>query len=291
MTSESLAQNSDQEDVVKLSTYISPYAGLIFQGSLETEQIGVAHKRGDFNAFDTDFDLLVDVKGNSKNATGYAFGLTYGSIWKKNDRKWNPGLEFDLFYTNSDHKSELANPSTEEVVNMNGVNQDSVIEFVEEHYGAGHHTFSNTMTIATWNAAVNLTLAYSISPKVSINSGLGLGFSAMTLGNAESRQTGPAPANPGYETTNDNGGGPVNHFNNQTKASSNLMFVQFRLGTKIQLNRKVALSIDARGIYRGESEFTFGSTKYTDHAPTDNWKYLTGKGVGVVLTTGLIIFL
>ncbi len=289
-TNESFAQESPQVGS-KLTTYIQPYGGLLVQGALNSEQSGVAHKRGDFNAFGTNFDLVVDVKGKSENATGSIFGLTYGSIWKKNSRKLNAGLEFDLFYTNSKHDSKLANPNTEEVANINGANADSVIEFVEEHYGPGHHTFSNTMTMTSLNAAVNLTLSYSITPKISINTALGLGFSAITLRNAESLQTSPAAANPGYETTSDNGGGPVNHFNSQTKASSNTQILQFRLGTKLELTPKVALNIDARGVYRGESEFTFGSTKYTDHPPTDNWNYSIDGGIGFMLTAGLSISL
>ncbi len=120
-TNESFAQESPQVGS-KLTTYIQPYGGLLVQGALNSEQSGVAHKRGDFNAFGTNFDLVVDVKGKSENATGSIFGLTYGSIWKKNSRKLNAGLEFDLFYTNSTHDSKLANPNTEEVANINGAN-------------------------------------------------------------------------------------------------------------------------------------------------------------------------
>ena len=286
MTTESLAQ----EYVSKLSTYISPYVGLAFQESLETEQNSVAHKRGNFNAFDTDFDLVVDVKGISNQAIGYVFGLTYGSVWQKKNSKWKPGFEFDLFYTKSNHESKLVNPKTEEVTNVNGDSLNYIIELVEEHYGAGHHKFSNKMEMTSLNTAINFTLSYSINDKVSIYGALGLGFSVLTMTNAESKQSSPASANSDYEITKVTGG-PVNHFNSQTKSSSNLMFAQFRLGTKISLSHHFAVCIDARGMYRGKSEFTFGSTKYTDHPPTDNWRYSIGNGVGIVLTTGLIISL
>ncbi len=290
MTTESFAQNLHQEDSIKFSTYITPYTGVLFQGELDVEQNGVAHKRGDFNAFDTDFDLLVDVKGKSNQAVGYVFGVTYGSVWQKKNSKWKPGFEFDLFYTKSNHESKLVNPKTEEVTNVNGDSLNYIIELVEEHYGAGHHKFSNKMEMTSLNTAINFTLGYSINDKVSIYGALGLGFSGLTMTNAESKQSSPVSANSDYEITNVTGG-PVNHFNSQTKSSANLMFAQFRLGSKISLNHHFALCIDARGLYRGKSEFTFGSTVYSDHPPTNSWQYSIDKGVGVVLTAGLIISL
>ena len=274
-----------------MSTYITPYGGLVLQGVINTEQTGTAHKRGNYNMFGTDFDLQVKVKGERKSTMGYTYGLTYGSLWNKEGRKLNPGFEIDLFHNNASHKSKLSNPSTEEVTNVFGPNRDSVLALIKEHYDAGHHKFSNTMTMNSWNAAANLTLSYNFSSKISINGALGVGFTAAKLKKAESLQSSPAPVDPGYETTTDNGGGLVNHFNSQPNASNNLMFGQFRLGTKIQLMKNLALRIDARGMFMGESNFIFGSTKYTDHAPTDNWTYMIDKSVTYMITTGLCVYL
>jgi hypothetical protein len=278
-----------QENEVKTTSYFAPYVGVNFQGKLNAEQTGTAHKRGNYNAFGTDFDLNVKVEGESKSAVGATFGFTYGNRWTKQDRKWNPGIEIDLFHTVGKHESELSNPENEEVSNMVGPNQDKVIELVDEHYGKGHHNFANSMTMTSWNTAGNFTLSYTINEKVSFNTALGVGFSAITLLDAESLQTSPAEAVPGYETTKDNGGGAVNHYNTKTVAYNNVLFGQLRFGTKIQFTPKIAWSLDARGTYRGATEFTFGSTKYTDHAPTDNWNYSIEKAIGVMLTTGLAI--
>ena len=168
---------------------------------------------------------------------------------------------------------------------------DSLFSLVGQYYGAGKHTFSNTMTMNSWNAAVNLTLSYDFSSKISVNGALGAGFTAVTLKNGVSLQSGPAPADPGFEATTDNGGGVVNHFNSQPNASDNLMFGLLRLGTKIELVENVALRIDARGMYMGESTFVFGSTVYTDHAPTDNWTYMIDKGITYAITVGLRVSL
>lgn len=272
-------------------TYIIPYGGLTLQGVSNVEQTGTAHKRGINNEFDTDFDLHVKVAGESKSTVGYTYGFTYGSMWSKSGRKLNPGFEIDIFHNSTSHESKLSNQNNEEVTILAGSNANAVHALVEEHYGAGHHKFSNTMTMNSWNAATNFTLSYDFSTKISVNSGLGIGFSAVKLREAKSFQSSPAPADPGYETTNDNGGGIVNHFNSQPDASNNLMIGQFRLGAKIQLAQKVALQIDARGMYRNKGNFIFGSTKYKDHAPTDNWTYMINRGVTYMLTAGLCISL
>lgn len=270
-------------------TYIIPYGGINLQGVSKVEQTGTAHKRGLNNEFDTDFDLHVNVTGKSKTTVGYTYGFTYGSVWSKSGRKLNLGFETDIFHNNSSHQSELSNSNTEEVTILAGSNANAVRDLVEEHYAAGHHKFSNTMTMNSWNAATNLTLSYDFSTKISVNGGLGIGFCALKLKEAESFQSSLAPADPGYETTNDNGGGIVNHFNSQPNASNSLMFSQLRLGTKIQLINNVALKLDARGMYAGESKFVFGSTKYSDHAPTDHWTYSIARSVLCVITLGLIV--
>ena len=282
---------SAQDNGTNMSTYLSPYAGVTFQGVVNTKQTGTAHLRGNFNVFSTDFDLQVIVTGESASTMGYTYGFTYGSVWKKEGRKLNPGFEIDVFQNSSAHESKLSNPNTEVVANVVGPNRDSVLGLVGQYYGAGKHTFSNTMTMNSWNAAVNLTLSYDFSSKISVNGALGAGFTAVTLKNGVSLQSGPAPADPGFEATTDNGGGVVNHFNSQPNASDNLMFGLLRLGTKIELVENVALRIDARGMYMGESTFVFGSTVYTDHAPTDNWTYMIDKGITYAITVGLRVSL
>lgn len=268
-------------------TYIAPYGGLIVLAESGIKQTGTAHFRGINNKYDTDFDFHVEVEGESKSTVGYTYGFTYGSVWSKSERKLKFGFETDLFHIQGSHQSKLSNPNTEEVTILRGPNATSVYAFVEEHYGAGNHKFENTMTMSSWNAAANLTLSYNLSTKVSVNGGLGLGFSAVKLNDAKSLQSAPAPEEPGYETTMDNGGGIVNHFNSQPNASGTALFSQLRLGTKIQLIKNFALGMDARGIYTGENNFIFGSTKYSDHAPTDNWSYSIDSRVFYTISLGL----
>lgn len=162
---------------------------------------------------------------------------------------------------------------------------------VEEHYGAGHHVFANSMKLSSWNAAASLTLSYALSEKISLNGGLGVGFSAVTLKEAESKQSSPAPADPGFETTKDNNGGIVNHFNSRSIASCNVPFGQFRIGANFQLTNKLALTLEARSMLQGKGTYNFGSTIYSDHAPTNNWVYTIDKGYTQTLSMGLRISL
>jgi hypothetical protein len=69
------------------------------------------------------------------------------------------------------------------------------------------------------------------------------------------------------------------------------MISKFRIGAKIKLSKKIALQIDASGVTQGKGDFNFGSTKYIDHAPTDNWNYSINGGTSYQLTTGLSITL
>ena len=272
-------------------SYIQLYGGWGLQGSMNTEQIGVAHKRGDFNEFDTDFDLQVKVNGKSDLANFYTTGIVMGHIWKKNERNWHPGFELDLSRMYGNHNTTLVNQEDQEINNLNGANGDDVIALVKEYYGKGLHNFSNTMNMETWNVLGNFILTVNINPITSVYTGFGFGFSSVLLKNAQSLQTSPAENPPGYETTTDNGGGAVNHFNGQPNASSILPFGQARIGTKIDISNKIAFLIDMRIFYRGKGDFTFGSTQYTNHAPTDHWRYSTDRGIGMMLNVGVLFSL
>ena len=282
------AQNEKIHDTKKYSTYLAPYAGVLFQRSQNVSLNSNVYKIGKFNYFNTDFDLIVDLIGKTDNTTGSIGGLTYGTLWHNDHSKFKHGFELDLFYKRSDHNSKLDNPDVEQIKNVNGPNIDSIINFINKEFCVHCHKFHNTMTMSSWNTAVNYILSYVISKKVSINGAVGLGLSFISLGNAVGLQEEPASPGEIYEFTKDNGGGPVNHFNSQPNANSKTVFAQFRFGTRIQLHHKLELLVDTRCIYQGASKYTFGSTVYSDHSPTDSWQYSIDNGWGFSLTTGLV---
>jgi hypothetical protein len=277
------AQTSD----IQSGSYVQLYGGWGIQGSVKTEQIGIVHKRGDFNEFDTDFDLHVKVSGKSNHANFYTTAMVMGHVWTKNERTWNPGFELDVSRTYGKFNGTLVNQNDQEVHSINGTNDADVLELVKEHYGTGRHIFSNTMNMETWNLAGSFTFTVRINPKTSMYSGYGFGFSAVLFSDAQNLQISPAQSPPGYETTIDNGGGPVNHFNGKPKASSMLLYGQARLGAKIDVSKRFAFLIDTRVFCRDKGDFTFGSTQYSDHAPTNHWEYSIDKSTGIMLTVGV----
>lgn len=280
-----------QSDAQKNNSYIQVYGGLGMQGSAKTTQTGVAHKRGDYNAFDTDFDLHVNVDGKTDVSSYYSTGLVFGHSFIKEDRLFNPGFEIDFSRAHGKQAGNLVNAFDEEVHNINGPNSAQVLALVEEEYGAGHHSFYNKMDMSALNLAGNFTLTTNINKKMQAYGGIGFGLSGVTLSDAKSLQTSPANAVAGYETTTDNGGGLVNHFNGGNKAQANLTFFQARFGAKASFTKKISLIVDIRGYYRGKADFNFGSTRYSDHAPTDHWVYSMNNGKGILLSAGLNVTL
>ena len=278
-----------QDKASTTSTYITPYAGVMMQGAANVEQTGTANFRGSYNASGTDFNLKVRVTGESESTMGYTYGFTYGTMWNKEGRNLNTGFEVDVFHTNTGHESKLANPNTQEITNVVGPNSVALAAFIATNFAPGLHSFANSMTRKSWNAAANYIVSYNISPDFSVNAGLGLGFTAITLDEAKSLQSTPATSGQAFEMTTENGGGPANHFNSRTIASDNVMFTQFRIGSKYQVAQNVGIRFDARAMSVGESTFNFGSTKYSDHAPTDNWMYMIGQNTAYTITLGLCV--
>lgn len=281
-----------QQKQFNVTTYVNPYFGVNLSSKSNTTQTGTAHKRGNYNAFNTDFDLLVNVSGESESSIGTTYGINYGTTWNKTGSKLNSGFEIDVFQTSNKHESELSNTNDEQIGNVVGANLDSVSEFVKEHYGAGHHEFANSMTIKSTNFIGSYRFSYNFNPKFAIHSSIGLGISSIQLKDAISLQMHPAAADPGYETTKDNGGGAVNHFNSNNTAYCNTTLGKFKICSQLKLTSKLNWTVDLSATYRGNGDFTFGSTKYTDHAPTDNWNYSIEGGINsFIISTGISISL
>jgi opacity protein-like surface antigen len=276
-----------QDDVYKTGSYIQVYGGLGMQGSSKTKQTGVAYRRGNYNVFDTDFDLLVKLNGKTDVSSYYSTGVVFGHSFIKKDRLFNPGFEIDLSWANGKQTGTLVNKLDQQVNNINGPNRAQVLALIEEEYGAGHHSFYNEMDMSALNVAANFIVSTKINKMMQAYGGIGLGLSGVTLSDAQSLQTSPANAAVGYETTTDNGGGLVTHFNSGPKAKDNLTFFQARFGAKAMITDHISFLIDMRAYYRGKADFTFGSTRYSDHAPTSNWDYRMNNNKGIMLSAGL----
>lgn len=234
-------------------------------------QIGTAHKRGDFNEFDTDFDLNVLVNGECKAVTSYGASISAKQFNTRNDKTWHIGygLSFNLFRSNI--ISKLSNDKNEIVSNINGPNGNEVIDFVNEHYGAHHHIFENEMNLNFYSTTGKIILQKSLNEKTSIETSLGFGVTLLEAKNAISRQLSPSSTPPGFETTVDEDGGAVNHFNGKNNATGIARNLNWEIGVSKKIKDNLAFIIKGSSTCIGNSNFTFGSTQYSDHAPTDHW--------------------
>lgn len=278
------AQSAEHESKTQ---YVRFYGTAQLLGAIDVTQSGVAHKRGDYNEFSTDFDMNVHVAGQTSKATELGYGIAIGQEFIRfND--WHIVGEVDLQWGQSNSSSTLVNPEDEIVSHVVGDSGEQVIEFVNDHYGKGHHRFANTMQMNRFNAGLNLLAMKSISEQSELFFGYGRQFSMIQMSDALCLQTSPANDPPGHETTADLDGGAVNHFNTRNYANGQSKGHQFRLGLRHSIHPGLMISVQYQLTLMGSSNYTFGSTHYLDHVPTSQWNYqmaehaLQGLNVGLV---------
>ena len=253
------------------SSFFDITGGFGVSTPMQFTQIGTAHKRGDFNAFDTDFDLNVLVKGKCNAVTNYGVNISSNHLRQNQEGKWSFGGGLDFSYNQSKILVELANESAEVVSNINGPNGIEVIDFVNEHYSAHHHIFENEMELNSYSTNVKIILQKSLSERTSIQTSIGAGVSVLQAKNAISRQLSPSATPPGFETTVDENGGAVNHFNGKNNAIGIANNLNFEIGVSQKIKNNLSLIAKGIAARTGNSNFTFGSTQYSDHPPTDAW--------------------
>ena len=253
------------------SSYFEISGGFGVNTPMQFTQIGTAHKRGDFNAFDTDFDLNVLVKGECNAVTNYGVNISANQLQQNQVGKWSFGGGLNFSYNQSKILVELANENAEVVSNINGPNGVEVIDFVNEHYSAHHHIFENEMELITYSTNAKIILQKSVSEKTSVQTSIGVGISVLQAKNAISRQLSPSSTPPGFETTVDEDGGAVNHFNGKNSATGIANNLNWEIGVSQKIKNNLSLIAKGIAVRTGNSNFTFGSTQYSDHPPTDHW--------------------
>lgn len=257
--------------------YLGAFGGVGITDNQNVEQTGVAHKIGTFNDGLTDFDLLVDVKGKAKRKTSGLAGVQLGYEWASMSSKIKPAFELEMMYLGASQNSNLANPNTEGVANTTatGSARDAIDTAVASHYGAGEHTFQNHTNMKIGLLMANGVFTYETNSMFKPYAGVGIGLALVNMTSASSLQTNPlldgSSATAGCETTV--GGGCVNHFNSKTKSSDYALAGQVKLGLRAEVNKNVSAFVEYRYLHIDSTEFTYGSTVYADHPPTDNWNY------------------
>lgn len=88
--------------------------------------------------------------------------------------------------------------------------------------------------------------------------GLGIGSAITSISNADSLQLAPLEAN-------------VNHYNGNTHDKGVTFAAQVKAGLTFDINPNFNIFAEYRGLYMGDTHYMFGSTIYTNHAPTSSW--------------------
>ena len=262
--------------------YIGAFGGIGSTSGHAVEQSGIAHKgyahHGDYFSY----DLGVDVTGDNQHETNATFGGQIGYEWNTHSAI-SPAIEIEGAYLSANQRSDLVNPDDDSVSNIQvtaggvpvAVHDPIELAEVKAHVldtplSAGNHTFANSGKMQVALFSLNGVLTYKTGSKLKPYVGAGVGLAFVNMRDAVSQQTGPG----GTETGQVSVGGavvPINHFNSRDRASDITFAVQAKAGVRYQLSNRVSLFAEYRLIRLASTEYTYGSTVYYTHAPTDNW--------------------
>ncbi|NID16566.1 outer membrane protein [Luteibacter yeojuensis] len=257
--------------------YGSVFGGVGGGASQDARQSGRAHLRGDhaLPGF-KDFDLVVDGRGRARQGRSGLLGVHIGYRFARRDSGIVPAVELEGMHVSSRQTAHLRNPLASGVANIGSdasqAEREDPTSVVKDKFGPGEHRFSNRMHTDVRTAMLNLVLAYETGGFVEPYLGLGIGVAKLDAGRAVSYQTHPSGP---IELTPDTGE-KVNHFNSRNRASDIALAWQAKAGLRARMTRHVSAFVEYRMVRTGPADFTFGSTRYAGHAPTDHWRVKHG---------------
>ncbi len=222
------------------NVYIGAFGGWGSSDNFDVRQSGVAF----FTTPPLLTPLPVDATGDASFSTGFG-GIHIGYEWitpHYKDTLWTwavvPALEVEGIYFSHDIDSQ--------VVNVNP--------------RLGFHTFDDSFSAQGGLVLINGVLSFN-----HINSawhpyiGLGLGAAILSLSSADSLQV--VPPEP-----------LVNHFNSGTSDDDWTFAAQAKAGLRYNISQNFRIFAEYRYLYMGNTNFTFGATRYPTHVETTSWE-------------------
>lgn len=221
-------------------TYIGGFGGGIYSNSTHMYQMGTA-----FFTEANGGPLAVYAHGHTKSTSSGFGGLQIGYEWSQcpyniGCSNWSiaPAAELEAYWYSHTKKGHLINPTTR----------------LPEHDFLD--SFHMNLGVYTANAvfSLNNSCYRSLTPYV----GGGIGATRISISKADSLQTSPVEAG-------------INHFNSRRKDSSWAFAGQVKVGLRYNFCQRFHIFGEYRYLYVDTSDYIFGSTVYTNHAPTSPW--------------------
>lgn len=205
--------------------------------------------------------LAVNAFGQSNTRSTGVIGAHVGYEWAEKTlgaSQWHfsPATELEGYYLG---KRTIAG---------NDVNNDTT-RLVEHNFFTSYPTRTGVFLI---NGVMNIH--HSNLEKVHPYVGIGLGTAIMSISGASSIQT--SPIEPG-----------INHYNSDANALTSGFAAQPKVGVSFNITKQSLVFVEYRFLYITPTDYTFGSTMYTDHAPTSPWNVKIGAQRYSLGTVGL----
>jgi len=265
--------------------YMGAFAGAGTTDNQDLKQTATAYKRGEL-AHDVNndpWDLLVDVKGNTKRNSLGLGGAQMGYEWAANSFNVKPAAELEAFYLGANQYAHLTNAEQEDGVWVSTANGHEAGELSEHHsIAAGVHQFANKMHMNMGLLMANGVFTYETNKVFKPYFGAGLGLAYINMTSARSYQTGPG----GVELIDGPGTGAVIHFNSEKHDADVALAEQAKIGVRAEFDSHWSAFAEYRYLLVESSNYKFGSTDYPGHhVETSHWKV---ENDGMNLHAGLV---
>jgi len=232
-----------------------------------------------------DFDLVVNTQGRAKQRRSALFGAHVGYRFDLPTFRLAPAVEVEGMRLAPRHDANLFNPEASGVAHVGSSPYQALLDdptsVVTKKYGAGLHRFSTRMRTDVGMVMFNAVFAYRSEGRFEPYAGVGFGVARVEARRAVAYQTNPSGPIEMTPDTHER----VNHFNSRDHASDVAVAWQVKGGLRAMLTERVSAFVEYRLIRIAATNFTFGATRYTGHAPTDHWRV---KHAAMRVSTGLM---